>query len=177
MNAVQSISPTTQSDLAVIDQIIDNCYEKMLDDFRVNRFFNNRPLLEQTEPLKKYVKALLSQTAPSEDQVLDLLNDYFGASFARNNSKPSLVTGNDFGFLLDIVGGQEIRPITLLCENHSHLMKLLPDDSHYDVFIQHLNDSLKQLNVQTDLKNQLLLLANRGREDFLGRGRTYMKAA
>jgi hypothetical protein len=113
----------------------------------------------------------------TEDEALDLLNDYFSASFARNNSKPSLVTGTDFGFLLDIVGGQEIRPITLLCESHSFLMKLLPDDDHYDVFIEHLTDTLSQLNVATDLGRELLTMAEAGREGFLGRGRTYMKAA
>jgi hemoglobin len=162
---------------ALINQIIDTTYEKMIDDYRVNRFFNNRPLTEQTAPLKNYVNAVISKSKLHEDEALDLLNDYFSASFARNNSKPSLVTGTDFGFLLDIVGGQEIRPITLLCESHSFLMKLLPDDSHFDVFIEHLNGTLAELNVTSELKSQLLSLAERGREGFLGRGRTYMKAA
>ncbi len=162
---------------ALIDQIIDTCYEKMIDDHRVNRFFNARPLTDQTAPLKNYVKALISKSKLNEDETLELLNAYFSASFARNNSKPSLVTGSDFGFLLDIVGGQEIRPITLLCKSHSFLMKLLPDDDHYDVFIEHLTDTLTQLNVAADLKSQLLTLAEAGRDGFLGRGRTYMKAA
>jgi truncated hemoglobin YjbI len=161
----------------LINQIIDTCYEKMIDDHRVNRFFNTRPLTEQTAPLKNYVRTLISKSRLTEDEALDLLNDYFSASFARNNSKPSLVTGTDFGFLLDIVGGQEIRPITLLCESHSFLMKLLPDDDHYDVFIEHLTDTLSQLNVATDLGRELLTMAEAGREGFLGRGRTYMKAA
>ncbi len=172
MDTLLAINPNT-----LIDQIIDTCYEKMIDDHRVNRFFNNRPLTEQTAPLKNYVRALSSKSKLTEDEALELLNDYFSASFARNNSKPSLVTGTDFGFLLDIVGGQEIRPITLLCESHSFLMKLLPDDDHYDVFIEHLTDTLSQLNVATDLGRELLTMAEAGREGFLGRGRTYMKAA
>ena len=165
------------SNTPLINQIIDTCYEKMIDDYRVNRFFNNRPLTEQTAPLKNYVRTLIGKSKLNEDEALELLNDYFSASFARNNSKPSLVTGTDFGFLLDIVGGQEIRPITLLCESHSFLMKLLPDDDHYNVFIEHLTDTLAQLNVAIDLRSELLTMAEAGREGFLGRGRTYMKAA
>ena len=87
------------------------------------------------------------------------------------------MTGHDFGFLLDLVGGQEIRPITLLCENHSFLIKLLPDDSHYDVFLENLNATLKELQVDVELKNRLLSLAEQARDGVLARGRTYMKAA
>ncbi len=161
----------------LINSIVDGCYAKMLDDYRVNRFFNNNPLLQQTAALKSYIHAIISNQALSDDQVLALLNQYFQDSFARSNHKPSLVTGNDFGFLLDIVGGQEIRPITLLCENHSFLMKLLPDDSHYDVFLEHLQNTLKQLNVANELQTQLIRLAEQARDGFLARGRTYMKAA
>ena len=161
----------------LIDTIIDTCYSKLLDDYRINRFFNSNPLQEQTAALKLYVNSLINQQSLSDDLTLDLLNRYFQAAFARNNHKPSLVTGNDFGFLLDIVGGQDIRPITLLCENHAFLMKLLPDDSHYDVLIEHLETTLTEMNVAADLKTKLLTLAEQARDGVLARGKTYMKAA
>lgn len=162
---------------SLIDNIIETCYSKMLDDYRINRFFNSNPLKTQTSALKSYVDMVINQKPLNDEQTLDLLNEYFQNSFARNNHKPSLVTGNDFGFLLDLVGGQEVRTITLLCENHSFLIKLLPDDSHYDAFVENLNETLKELQVDTELKNRLIKLAEQARDGILARGRTYMKAA
>jgi len=151
----------------LLNQIIDGCFDKMLDDYRVNRFFNSNPASEQTKPLKSLVKLLLSGAKVSEQ--LDLLNEYLTAAFARSNAKPSLVTGNDFAFLLDVIGGQDIQTITPLCECHSFLLKLGPDDSHYDVLIEHLQSTLKDLNVGKDLTSQLLAFAESGREGCLGR--------
>ena len=162
---------------SLIDNIIETCYSKMLDDYRINRFFNTSPIKTQTAALKSYVGQVIEQKPLNDEQTLELLNDFFQNSFARNNHKPSLVTGNDFGFLLDLVGGQEVRTITLLCENHSFLLKLLPDDSHYDVFVENLTDTLKELQVDAELQNRLLTLAEQARDGILARGRTYMKAA
>lgn len=161
----------------LINTIIDTCYSKMLDDYRINRFFNTNPIKTQTAALKTYVAAVIAQKHLNDEQTLSLLNDFFQDSFARNNHKPSLVTGNDFGFLLDLVGGQDIRPITLLCETHSFLIKLLPDDSHYDVFLEHLQLTLKELQVEPELQARLNKLAEQARDGVLARGRTYMKAA
>ena len=162
---------------SLIDNIVEICYSKMLDDYRINRFFNNNPIKTQTGALKAYVGMLINQKPLKDEQTLELLNEFFQNSFARNNHKPSLVTGNDFGFLLDLVGGQEIRSITLLCENHSFLIKLLPDDSHYDVFVENLVATLKELNVDSELQSRLLNLAEQARDGVLARGRTFMKAA
>lgn len=161
----------------LINTIIDTCYSKMLDDYRINRFFNNNPIKTQTAALKTYIDAVISNKHLNDEQTLSLLNDFFQDSFARNNHKPSLVTGNDFGFLLDLVGGQDIRPITLLCETHSFLIKLLPDDSHYDVFLENLQLTLKELQVEPELQARLNKLAEQARDGVLARGRTYMKAA
>ncbi len=160
-SALLSIDPTQLS------QIIDVCYEKMLDDYRVNRFFNSRPANEQTGPLKLFVLAVVSGGKP--EQRLALLDDYFTAAFARSNAKPSLVTGSDFGFLLDIIGGQDIQVITPLCLAHNHLLKLQPNDDIYDVFIAHLQETLQQLNIAADASKHWLTLAESGREGFLGR--------
>jgi truncated hemoglobin YjbI len=171
MMAIQSTVKTSvaipQIETALVDKIIDVCFDKMLDDYRVNRFFNNRPANEQTKPLKSLVKLLLSGARLSEQ--LDVLNEYLTAAFARSNAKPSLVTGNDFAFLLDVIGGQDIQTITPLCECHCFLLKLGPDDSHYDVLMEHLQSSLKELNVSHELSQQFLGFAESGREGCLGR--------
>ncbi len=152
---------------ALVNKIIDVCFEKMLDDYRVNRFFNSNPADEQTKSLKTLVKLLLNGAKLSEQ--LDVLNEYLIAAFGRNNAKPSLVTGNDFAFLLDVIGGQDIQTITPLCEYHCFLLKLSPDDSHYDVLLEHLHTTLKELNVSHELSQQLLAFAESGREGCLGR--------
>ncbi len=152
---------------ALLNQIIDGCFDKMLGDYRVNRFFNSNQAVAQTKPLKTLVKLLLNGARISEQ--LNLLNECFTAAFARNNAKPSLVTGNDFAFLLDVIGGQDIQTITPLCECHSFLLKLGPDDSHYDVLIEHLKSTLAELGVGQSLSRQLTAFAESGREGCLGR--------
>lgn len=154
-------------DLPLLDQVIDKCVEKMQDDYRVNRFFNSNPLPEQTKPLKVLVKKLLSGAKVNEH--LDLLDEFFTAAFARNNAKPSLVTGNDFAFLLDVIGGQDIQVITPLCMCHSFLLKLGPDDDHYNILLEQLKAALDELKVSKELGQQLLDIAESGREGALGR--------
>ncbi|QPK62637.1 hypothetical protein IVG45_17560 [Methylomonas sp. LL1] len=159
--AISSLDP------ALINQIIDVLYDKMLDDYRVNRFFNTTPATLQTGPLKTLIHSLL--TGKKLKELSELLDDYFMAAFARSNAKHSLVTGSDFAFLLDVIGGQEIRTITRICDAHSHLLKLGPDDSHFDALMEHLNTTLNQINITGTLKEQLLALAESAREPLLGR--------
>lgn len=158
--------PTTHHQ-AWVDQLIDNLYDKMLDDYRINRFFNGKPAAEQSPTLKAFIKASLD--GKQEAERLELLDRYFTAAFARNNAKPSLVTGNDFAFLLDIVGGQEIRTITALCEAHSFLLKLAPDDSHVDVVLELLQQTLTEMDIGDEARARLLALAEGARDGLLGR--------
>ncbi|WP_445367312.1 hypothetical protein ACH5Y9_19945 [Methylomonas sp. BW4-1] len=123
------------------------------------------------------MKAYFNSFNSADERVLEALDGYFTAAFARTNAKPSLVTGNDFAFLLDIVGGQEIRSITLLTPAHSFLIKLGPEDFHYDIVMEHLSASLKQLNIAEDLAYQILALAEKGRDGLLARGVEVKKAA
>ncbi len=171
MMAIQSTPHANYSipgmDAAIVGQVIDSVFEKMSDDFRVNRFFNSEPVKDKTRPLKTLVMLLLNGARACEQH--DVLNQCFTAAFAKNNAKPSLVTGNDFAFLLDVIGGQEIRTITPLCECHSFLLKLNPDDSHYDVLMEHLQTTLKELNIGQAVSQQLLAFAESGREGCLGR--------
>lgn len=161
-------------DETLIADVVDALYDRMLDDYRVNRFFSGRPVAEQTEPLKVYLKTVLGSDYHNDSELLD---DYFMAAFARTNAKRSLVNGNDFAFLLDIVGGREIRTITLLCDAHSHLMKLNPDDFHYDVVMEHLADSLNQLQIADEVLEQVLAIAESARDGVLGRGCSIQQAA
>ncbi|WFP49653.1 hypothetical protein PL263_16320 [Methylomonas sp. EFPC3] len=168
---------TALSDANWVGRIVDVFYAKMLDDYRINRFFFSKPASEQTAALKTYLKAYFSSFNSKDEAVLEALDQYFTVAFARTNAKPSLVTGNDFAFLLDIIGGQEIRTITLLCPAHSFLIKLGPDDFHYDIVMEHLNATLQQLNVADDLAYQILALAEKGRNGLLARGSEAKKAA
>jgi len=167
----------TLGDQAVIGKIVDVFYGKMLDDYRVNRFFFTRPAAEQAGALKAYLNLYFNSFNGADEKVLEALDQYFTTAFARTNAKPSLVTGSDFAFLLDIIGGQEIRAITLLSPAHSFLIKLGPDDFHYDIVMEHLADTLKQLNIADDLAYQMLALAEKGRDGLLARGVEVKKAA
>ncbi|MDD4915488.1 MAG: hypothetical protein PHW13_10705 [Methylococcales bacterium] len=165
------------SDTALIASLVDRLYDKMLDDYRINRFFFTRPVADQTAALKCYINALLADPRPSEAEISDLLDEYFTVAFARTNAKPSLVTGRDFSFLLDIVGGRDIRTINLMCLGHSHLMKLLPEDEHYDIVMTHLAESLQELGVNAQTAASILEFAETGRDGLMGRGPELMLAA
>lgn len=158
----------TGIDAELIGKIVDVFYEKMFADYRVNRFFTTRTSQqEQAEALKRILNYELSVDQRDHEQWRTLLDNYFMTAFARVEGTHSLVTGNDFMFLLDVIGGQEIRPINLLCDAHSHLMKLMPDDDNYDVVMEHVAASLQQLNVDSDLSRQLLAVAESARPGVL----------
>jgi truncated hemoglobin YjbI len=173
MNAILATPHQTNNltftDTQLISKIVDVFYPKMLDDYRVNRFFRGRPPEEQTQPLKFFLNAALSGAKQPNYQLRHLLNDYFTAAFARTNEKPSLVNGQDFGFLLEAIGGREIRPITLVCECHSFLMKMLPDDFHYDVVMEHLAETLKELHITGEQAALLMAIGESGRDGLMGR--------
>lgn len=166
-SAIHSAVSIPSIEPALLNRIIDSCFDKMSDDYRVNRFFNNNPIAEKTKPLQSLLKLLLNGSKVREN--IDLLDQCFTAIFAKNNAKPSLVTGNDFVFLLDVIGGRDLQVITPLCMCHNFLLKLLPDDSHYDVMLENLQAALQELNVSKELAQQVLALAESGREGTLGR--------
>lgn len=165
-SSAQSASiPNIDSEL--LNKIIDGCFEKALDDFRVNRFFNSNPVSEQTKPLKDFMKLVLK--GAQGEELNEKLGEYFTAAFARSNAKPSLVNGNDFVFLLDIVGGRDLQVITPLCPAHNFLLKMEPNDDNYDVMMEHLQTTLNELSVDKSLAEQILAFAETGRESALGR--------
>jgi len=169
-------NPGFLGNASLLKQIVDTLYDKMLADYRINRFFFTRPAADQSAALQRFLVAVLDSKSTA-DESLSLLDDYFTVAFARTNAKPALVTGRDFGFLLEIIGGRDIRPITLVCEAHSHLMKLLPEDFHYDVVMAHLADTLHELAIADDQSSRILAFAESGRDGLLGRTEEMLKAA
>lgn len=173
---VVSALPSARSELSdagLIGAIADRVCEKMLDDYRINRFFNNRPVAEHATALKGYLNVALSSDADASK----LLDAFFVAAFGRGNAKPRWSAGQDFASLPDIVGAKEIRANHLLCPAHWFLMKLHPDDSHYDVAMAHLAAALSELDVSEAGAYRLIMLAETARDAVLGRNGRDSKVA
>lgn len=170
-----TVAPQVQSMRAAlgddnwVGRIVDVFYAKMLDDYRINRFFFTRPASEQAAALKTYLKAYFGGFNSKDEKVLAALDHYFTVAFARSNVKPNPVGSNDLAHVPDIAGGQDNKTASLMCPAHNFLIKLGPDDFHYDIVLEHLNATLQQLNVADDLAYQMLALAEKGRNALLGR--------
>ncbi len=163
------------ADENLISNIIDCFYPKILDDYRINRYFYTRTIDEQTKPLKLLINALLNENGVSPKQIAELADDFFTAAFAKGNAKPSLVNNRDFAFLEmfvtgDIVGGEHESELVLLCPAHSHLLRLQPNEDNYDVVLENLANTLKELNIADKLASEILAFAATGRDSILGRG-------
>ncbi|MCQ8182487.1 hypothetical protein NP603_15300 [Methylomonas sp. SURF-1] len=172
MNSPLKISLDDQ----LLTQIIDVWYAKMRDDYRINRYFYDRPLAEQAAPLKRLLSALLT-VQPVEPQTLSELADAaFTAAFARGNAKPSLVNNRDFAFLGTLMNGNivgddsEVPRLTMLCPAHSHFLRLNPIDEVYDVAVELLQATLAQLNVGNEIAAPLIRLVASGKDSVMGRG-------
>lgn len=153
----------------LIDNVVDVFYNKLLDDFAINRLFSGKPIAEQTRPLKVYLKAVIKGlNDPDPDKLTDLIDDCFMAAFAKTDSKTSPMAG-DFDFLMEIAGGKDMRILTPLCDAHSHFLKFRPDDFHYDVVMNHVTDTLKEIPMSDELHDGLLALAEGARDAVLGR--------
>lgn len=150
-----------------IDLLVELSFEKMRADYRVNRFFNNISPQQQIEPLKELLSIVIH--GGKWDENMDLVDDVFTALFARNNAKPSLVTGRDFGFLLDVIGGRDLQVITPICLCHQFLLKLQPDDFHVDVVLEHVQASLHELMFNHVTSQQVLSMVESARHLVLGK--------
>ncbi|WP_427501173.1 hypothetical protein ACQE3E_01410 [Methylomonas sp. MED-D] len=153
------------SDAVLVGAIVDRVCEKMLDDYRINRFFNNRPVAEHAKALKAYLNVALS----SDLDASKLLDAYFAVAFGRDSSKPRTSAGHNFVPLPDVVRAEEARANNLLCPAHRCLMKFHPDDAHYDVAMAHLAAVLGELKVSEAGTYRLTMLAESVRDAVLGR--------
>jgi len=148
-----------------INSIVDVFYDKLLADYHISRYFNDHDEDQQKEALKTFLAACSGSNNASSD-INDLLNEYFLVAFAREKRK-SMVNESDFGFFGMII--EQDHPSTQrLCDSHSHLLKFMPDNSHYDAVIEHLTSTLQELNISSGLATEVLALAESARNDVLG---------
>ncbi len=172
---------TLHLDKQLLFEIVDVWYAKMRDDYRINRFFYDRPLAEQTAPLKSLFSALLGNEAVAQHRISELADEAFTAAFARGNAKPSLVNNRDFAFLGalingNIVGDDDGTPrLTLLCPAHSHFLRLQPVDDVYDVALDLLQATLDQLNIANEMARQITTFVASGKESMMGRGKSLIE--
>jgi truncated hemoglobin YjbI len=161
----------------LLSEIVDVWYEKMRDDYRINRYFYDRPLPEQAAALKGLLYALAGSEATEPERISELADAAFTAAFARGNAKPSLVNNRDFAFLGtlingDILGDDDGTPnLTLLCPAHSHFLRLQPIDEVYDIALSLLRDALDELNVAEDSATVLMNFVASGKSGVMGRGK------
>jgi hemoglobin len=150
-----------------VSKIIDSFYEKMTDDYRISRFFNDDDKKTQRSTLKALAKAILEQHSPHTTEFKNLLTKFFMSAFARFKDKERLPESGFayFGYII----GQNNPSEKYLCDSHSHLLKFMPEDSHYDLVIAHLTESLQLFNVDHALIMEVIALAEGGRSALLGK--------
>lgn len=173
---MNSLSPINLEH-SLLGNIVDSWYGKMRDDYRINRYFYDRPVAVQAAALKHLLTALVHNPNETPKKLSELADEAFSAAFARGNAKPSLVNNRDFAFLGtlmngDIFGDDDGLPrLTMLCPGHSHFLRLNPIDDVYDVALILLQTSLDELHVPKDAASQLLALVASGKEGVMGRGK------
>ncbi len=151
--------------MTVVNSIVDTFYDNLLADYHVARYFNDHDEDEQKEALKTFLAACSGSNDTGSD-INDLLNEYFMTAFAREKRK-SFVNESDFGFFGMII--EQDHPSTKrLCEAHSQLLKFMPENTHYDVVMEHLGNALQELNIDNNAANEVLALAESARNDVLG---------
>ena len=151
--------------VTVVDRIVDTFYDKLLTDYHVARYFNDHDEDKQKEALKTFLTAC-SSSNDTDDDLKDLLNEYFLVAFAREK-RESAVNESDFGFFGMII--EQDHPSTKrLCDAHSHLLKFMPDNSQYDAVVEHLASTLEELNIDNNLTSEVLALGESARNSILG---------
>ncbi len=150
-----------------VARMVDHFYENMTDDYRVSRFFNDSDKKTQRSTLKTLVRAIFENHPTNTPEFKALLTHFFMAAFARFKDKERLPESGFayFGYII----GQNNPSSKYLCDSHSHLLKFIPQDVHYDLMITHLNDSLQFFNVEASLITEVLALAESGRNALLGK--------
>ena len=110
---------------AAVDAAVDVFYQKVLSDYRINRFFDNIDMEKQA----------IKQKA------------FFTVAFGGPNN----YTGSD------------------MRHAHARLVKIGLNNEHFDAVMEHLDATLKELNVPQDLIEEVSTLAESTRNDVLGK--------
>jgi hemoglobin len=150
-----------------IHSIVETFYNKVQDDYRLNRFFNSTEQSEQIEALTALAIALCDGSSHNTEEFTALLNNFFIAAFARGK-RTSFIAGSDFGFF-GMVIAQDHPSNRFLSDGHRFLLKFMPDDFHYDAVIELLAATLRQLNFDSALVNEIVAWAEQGRNSVLGK--------
>jgi truncated hemoglobin YjbI len=164
-------------DASALSHIVDVLYSKMLEDYRINRYFYSRPKQEQVDALTQLLIALLLNGGREAETISHLADAAFTAAFARGNAKPSLVNNRDFAFLGTLMNGNIVGDdadqgpqLTLLCPAHSHLLRLQPIEENYDVMLALLQETLAESGIAADTAQRIMAFAESGRAGIMGRG-------
>jgi hemoglobin len=73
------------------------------------------------------------------------------------------------GFLTMVFGGPNHYSGKSMREGHTHLLKRGLNDTHVDIVIEYLGETLKELGVASEDIKQVAAIANSVRDDVLGR--------
>lgn len=73
------------------------------------------------------------------------------------------------GFLTMVLGGPHAYTGKSMREGHKHLIERGLNDSHVDVVLEHLGQTLRELGAQEDQIAEVAALANSVRDDVLNR--------
>ncbi|WP_349431413.1 group 1 truncated hemoglobin [Methylomarinum sp. Ch1-1] len=110
---------------AAVNAAVEVFYRKVLEDYRINRFFDKTDM----------------------DQQIAKQKAFFTMAFGGPNE----------------YSGKNLR------DAHARLVKMGMDDSHFDAVMEHLGDTLVELNVPEDLIGEAAAIAESTRDDVLGR--------
>jgi hypothetical protein len=149
------------------NRLVEVFYQKIIDDYRVTRFFCDDGRKEQLDTLKSLTKFISQHNSTSGDEFKALLTRFFMSAFARFKDK-ELYPDSSLAFFGYIIS-QDNPSSKLLCDSHSHLLKFMPEDSHYDVAIEHLRNALQELEIDGDLTADIVSFAESGRNSLLGK--------
>jgi hypothetical protein len=149
------------------NRLVEVFYQKIIDDYRVTRFFCDDGRKEQLDTLKSLTKFISQNNSTSGDEFKALLTRFFMSAFARFKDK-ELYPDSSLAFFGYIIS-QDNPSSKLLCDSHSHLLKFMPEDSHYDVAIEHLRNALQELKIDGDLTADIVSFVESGRNSLLGK--------
>lgn len=150
----------------VVNSLVEDVYDRMLNDYRVSRFFNDTEKDKQIEALEAVVAVIFGEPSNGND-FKSLVSQFFMTAFARFKDK-ELLPETGFAYFGYIIG-QDNPSSKYLCDSHSHLLKFMPEDLHYDTLIEHLTTSLARANLDNALVTEVLALVESGRNSVLGK--------
>jgi hemoglobin len=95
----------------------------------------------------------------ADDRVADFFDD---VDMERQAAKQK-------GFLTMVLGGPHAYTGKSMREGHKHLLERGLNDTHVDVVLEHLGQTLRELGAREDQIAQVAALANSVRDDVLNR--------